>query len=302
MATPRRRAGASRREGPRTKPGDDTNGNASAGGAKRPAREPAASQDPGPLAEPPPPPAPAAEASTTPDDLPPLTGSEKQVAWAKRLRAGVVAELRAATPAGLTPADVARCLAALRGRVDARFFIDARDGLVAALLASGEPAPASRGAPEKKGPALPPLSGTEKQAAWASRIRAGFLAGLPPDRAEGFTRAARGETRASWWIENRDRLEPALAEAATGGKPKPRLPKLTGSDKQTSWAERIRAAFVDTLTEAELRAWRPTLGKLKDATFWIDRKDDLRAGVQSELDDPGNTARRRAERYASGWE
>ena len=80
------------------------------------------------------------------------------------------------------------------------------------------------------------------------------------------------------------------------------LPALQGTEKQISWGERVRAAFVATLTESEERAWGKTIAKLDQATFYIDHKDDVRDGIQSEIAEPGSSAKLRTKKHSSNWD
>ncbi len=228
------------------------------------------------------------ESPTVP--LPDITGSEKQISWAKRIRDDLVAKL--------TGANTERCMAALREQTDARFFIDNRDNLEAALLNKKADTDGGDGDSE-----LPPLAGSEKQVAWAGRIRASFWSKLDTSRRKAIEKSVHTQDKASWWIDHRDGLDAAFLEGSGGTVDKGiKLPALDGTDKQISWAERIRTAFMKTVTPDELKAWGKTIKRLKEATFWIDHREDVREGIQSEVAEPGSTTKLRKERYSSNWE
>jgi hypothetical protein len=76
----------------------------------------------------------AAEASEA-AGLPALAGSDKQVAWAQKIRAQFLAKVDGMAPAPAALADQAQAvIAQLRARGDAKFWIDNRDKAAIDLL------------------------------------------------------------------------------------------------------------------------------------------------------------------------
>ncbi|SEG81826.1 hypothetical protein SAMN05216223_11323 [Actinacidiphila yanglinensis] len=118
--------------------------------------------------------------------------------------------------------------------------------------------------------ALPPISGgSPRQVSWASDIRERYVrarwGGRGTGAADDATRAVLARlTSARWWIDNRDRIDAALAERNP-------LPAMTGGTEQARRAAtRIRAELVgkrwgNAIPPGVLDALR----RLTDAEWWV---------------------------------
>jgi hypothetical protein len=157
--------------------------------------------------------------------LTPLEGSEKQVSWAQKIRDNFFHELmRIEKEDGVIVRRVAR--EALR-QTKAKWWIDQANRDKPAqlysdlkkLLQQGTALPLKTGPQSQEG-ALPLLQGTEKQVAWAEKIRRGFFTALSAHESacsseESKARAATiradmtAHVEARWWIGSPSRDNPA---------------------------------------------------------------------------------------------
>jgi hypothetical protein len=210
------------------------------------------------------------------DGMPELTGTPRQVAWAMELRKTFI-DKQLMSAGKMDPDEVSACLSALQTQSDATFFIDNRKDLAAALL----------GDTDGEASGLPELTGTEKQVAWAERIRKSFVAGLDAAAKKRLMPEIVETEQASWWIDHRDNIAASFAKEAGSTLA---LPEIQGSEKQVTWAVRIREQFVATLSAEDEQELGEAIGRLDQARFWIDHREDLRAGLEKELEEPGSTS------------
>lgn len=153
-----------------------------------------------------------------------LTGTEKQVAWAVKIRDEHVTRVarlsKSCQDSGSETASNAKLLVELTGKAveeiaDAKWWIDNRDELATALLERHRLA----------GVAFAALEGSEKQVAWAEDIRSKVYAAVEAvaketvaaneavasaedlatakENIERALETLRSETSAKWWIDNR---------------------------------------------------------------------------------------------------
>jgi hypothetical protein len=125
--------------------------------------------------------------------LPELTGTDKQVAWAERIRKSFVASLSAADKQRLMPEIIETELAS--------WWIDHRDNIAASFAKEA-----------KSTLALPAIQGSEKQVAWAERVRAQFVATLSADDEEVLGETIARLDQARFWIDHRDDVRAALEQ------------------------------------------------------------------------------------------
>lgn len=132
--------------------------------------------------------------------------------------------------------------------------------------------------------ALPEMTGSAKQRAWARDLRHGFVDGrwggrIPPSVREQLLRL----TDSRWWIDNRDRLDEALA-AQDGVRDDELVPELTGTPKQVDWAQRVRAEHIRERWAGGIPPEaRAVLATLTAAGWWLDNRDALDTALTAEI-------------------
>lgn len=150
---------------------------------------------------------------------------------------------------------------------------------------------------------LPALTGSPKQIAWATKIRAKLVTQITEITAritdKAFGDMVRGkilsQTDSRWWIDHEtsadieayikvlvaaERVRRTQAESQAPAEPEIDMPALTGTPKQIAWATKIRDELlpqIDLATSAiEDRALAAKINrriKMTDAaSYWIDRQ------------------------------
>jgi hypothetical protein len=133
--------------------------------------------------------------------------------------------------------------------------------------------------------ALPAMTGSARRRAWAGVLRYQFVTDrwiteIPPSVRERLLRL----TDAQWWIDNRDRLDEAIA-AQTGLSDEELLPELMGTPKQLDWARRVRAGHIRNRWAARIPPEaRAVLIELTNAGWWLDNRDDLDTALADEIE------------------
>jgi len=155
--------------------------------------------------------------ATALSELPALTGTERQIEWAAKIRQGCFFR------AGRLKARHGDGYVAVFGTTAAAWWIEHRERTIETLVKRADALP--RAQRLVAAAALPALTGTERQVAWATEIRSERLADLVADdiawEEDGteVLAAAAHITAAAWWIERRERCTAdALAAAARAAK------------------------------------------------------------------------------------